>query len=136
MDQRRDMSDYESALSAAMSVLISAVLDLGGDQDALVERLDAHRDEFKVSGNADAASLIEDLVAYAKESTRAPEFRGGPAPARKARSAKKRAGRASAGAAKKRGGAASTAATKKRASSASKARSASSKTAKGRRRSR
>jgi hypothetical protein len=136
MDQAHDMSDYESALSAAVSVLISAVLDLGGDQDALVERLDAHRDEFKVSGNVDAAALMTDLVAYAKESSRAPEFRGGPPPARKATAAKKRAGRASTGAAKKRGGAASTAAAKKRPGGASKGRSASRKTAKGGRKSR
>jgi hypothetical protein len=132
MDEARDMSDYESALSAAVSVLISAVLDLGGDQGALVERLEAHREEFKISGNVDAAAVMTDLVTYAKESSRAPEFRGGPAPARKARAAKKRPGRAST-AAKKRGGAS---AARRGAGGASKARSASGKSAKGRGKSR
>jgi chemotaxis receptor (MCP) glutamine deamidase CheD len=64
--QNQLMSDYESALSAAVSVLISAVVELGAEPETLVARLGAHHEEFKLSGNKNAAATIEDLVAYTK----------------------------------------------------------------------
>jgi hypothetical protein len=63
------MSDYESALSAAVSVLISTVVELGAEPETLIARLGAHHEEFKLSGNKNAAATIEDLVAYTKSLT-------------------------------------------------------------------
>ena len=91
--QNQPMSDYESALSAAVSVLISTVVELGAEPETLIARLGAHHEEFKLSGNKNAAATIEDLVAYTKSLTdaaergrskgaqakAAPRSRGGPA---------------------------------------------------------
>jgi hypothetical protein len=67
--QNQPMSDYESALSAAVSVLISTVVELGAEPETLIARLGAHHEEFKISGNKNAAATIEDLVAYTKSLT-------------------------------------------------------------------
>ena len=65
-DEPRPMSQNESALFAAVSVLLSAVVELGVKPDELVKRFQTHREDFKIAGQSSAAATMDLLIQYAQ----------------------------------------------------------------------
>ena len=65
-NEPRPMSEYESALFAAVSVLLSAVVELGVKPDELVQRFQVHREDFKTAGQSSAAATMDLLIRYAQ----------------------------------------------------------------------